>query len=89
VQDRVGSHDIFDEYPEPDRCAVVSGTPHEATIAELFLLCDEFLRHASPAVYTELAQFLTEHGYHPVAGLGAFIDSLGFTTLDWARSAGR
>jgi hypothetical protein len=83
------SHDIFDDHPEPDRGAVVSGTPHEATIAELLLLCDEFFRYASPTVHTELARFLTERGYHPVAGLGAFIDSLGFTTLDWARSAGR
>jgi hypothetical protein len=36
-------------------------------------------RQASPVVHTELRQFLTEH--HP-GGLGWFLDTLGFTTLN-------
>jgi hypothetical protein len=47
--------------------------------AELFELCDEFLRQASPIVHGELRQFLTERGRH--VGLGWFLDALSFTAL--------
>lgn len=47
-------------------------------LAELLGTCDAFLRTASPAVHAELRQFLTAHGYHPAAGLPAFLDQLQF-----------
>jgi hypothetical protein len=66
------------DQPDPD---VQFGVPPEQITAELVGLCAEFFRQASPAVHTELRQFLTEHGYHPSA-LGWFIDALGFTSLN-------
>ncbi len=35
-------------------------------------------RYYSTPVYAELREFLATRGYHPVAGIGAFIDTLGF-----------
>lgn len=66
-----------DEYqPLPDPDAQPVCIPRETITAELLGLCDEFLRHASPAVHTELRQFLSGRGYHPRTGLGWFIDSV-------------
>jgi hypothetical protein len=57
------------------------GTSREDTITEVPRLCDEFFRcHASPAVHAELRTFLVEHGYHTRTGLGAFLDTLSFST---------
>jgi hypothetical protein len=71
------SHELL----EPDDGAVVVGVAREVLTAELLNLCDEFFRHASPAVHTELRRLLTDHGHHQATGLGWFIDSLGLTTL--------
>lgn len=76
--------DTDHELSEPDEGAVLAGAPRETTTAELLGLCDEFFRHASPAVHAELRKFLTERGHHPNAGLGTFLDGLGFATLDRA-----
>lgn len=48
-------------------------------IAELLERCDEFVRHADPAVRAELCSHLGPHasGYE----LNLFIDDLGFTAL--------
>ena len=62
--------------PDPD--AQLSAAPAKVT-GELFELCDEFLRQASPIVHSELRQFLTERGRH--GGLGWFLDALSFTAL--------
>ena len=51
------------------------GPAHDAITAELFDLTWQFL-DASPTVRAELGQFLADHGQHPVAGLGAFLDCL-------------
>ena len=75
------SYDPEPQPPWPADDAVITGLPCEDHIAELLNLCEEFFRHASPAVHTELRQFLTEHGYHSIAGLGAFLDSLAFTAV--------
>jgi hypothetical protein len=53
-----------------------SGPSHDAITAELLDLTWQFLTHASPTVRAELGQFLADHGQHPVAGLGAFLDCL-------------
>lgn len=55
-----------------------------ADTTELLELCEQFLRQASPTVHTELRQFLTENGYR-TGGLGWFLDTLGFTTLNHAH----
>jgi hypothetical protein len=52
------------------------GPSHDAITAELLDLIWQFLTHASPTVRAELGQFLADHGQHPVAGLGAFLDCL-------------
>lgn len=52
------------------------GPSHDAITAELLDLTWQFLTHASPTVRAELGQFLADHGQHPVAGLGAFLDCL-------------
>src|SRR3954470_23663393 len=49
---------------------------HDALIAELLDLAWQFLTHAAPTVRAELGQFLADHGQHPVAGLGAFLNCL-------------
>jgi hypothetical protein len=46
------------------------GPSHDAITAELLDLTWQFLTHAAPTVRAELGQFLTDHGQHPVAGLG-------------------
>ena len=51
------------------------GPSHDAITAELLDLTWQFL-DASPTVRAELGQFLADHGQHPVAGLGAFLDCL-------------
>jgi len=67
---------------EPGDDAMIIGTPREDTTAELLGLCEEFFRcHASPQTHAELREFLTSRGYHPVTGLGGFIDALGFAAL--------
>lgn len=55
-------------------------TSHEAHLLELLIVCEAFLRTASPTVHDELREFLTAQGWHPVTGLPAFLDILGFTT---------
>lgn len=67
--------------PLPGRDAELVGVPGSAITVELLGLGEEFFRHASPAVLTELRQFLTAHGCHPNTGLGWFLDSLGFATF--------
>jgi len=62
--------------PDPD--GQISAAPAKVT-AELFELCDEFLRQASPVVHSELGQFLTERGRH--GGLDWFLDALSLTAL--------
>lgn len=62
----------------PDPCAQLSAAPEKVT-AELFELCEQFLRQASPIVHSKLRQFLTERGRH--GGLGWFLDALSFTAL--------
>jgi hypothetical protein len=52
------------------------GPSHDAITAELLDLTWQFLTHASPTVRAELGQFLADHGQHPVAVLGAFLDCL-------------
>jgi hypothetical protein len=52
------------------------GPSHDAITAELLDLTWQFLTHAAPTVRAELGQFLTDHGQHPVAGLGAFHNCL-------------
>ena len=61
------------------RSDVQFGVAPDQITTELLELCEQFLRHASPIVHTELSQFLAEHGQH--GGLGWFLDALGFTTL--------
>lgn len=68
------------EAPDPTDPDVVFGVAPELITTELLELCEEFLRHASPIVHTELSQFLTEKGYRS-GGLGWFLDVLGCTTL--------
>jgi hypothetical protein len=75
--------DTDHQLSEPDEGAVLAA-PRETTTAELLGLCDEFFRQTSPAVHTELRKFLTERGHHPNTSLGAFLDGLGFATLDRA-----
>jgi hypothetical protein len=53
------------------------GPGHDAVTAELLDLTWQFLTHAAPTVRAELGQFLTDHGQHPVAGLGAPASSTG------------
>ena len=65
--------------PDPDDPDVVFGVPPEQITTELLGLCEQFFRHAGPAVHAELDQFLTAHA-HP-GGIGWFIDALGFATL--------
>jgi hypothetical protein len=72
--------DSSHELTKPDDGAVLVGVAREVLTAELLGLCDEFFRHANPAVHTELRRFLTDHGHHRATGLGWFIDSLGLTT---------
>jgi hypothetical protein len=55
------------------------GPSHDAVTAELLDLTWQFLTHAAPTVRAELGQFLTDHGQHPVAGLGAFLNCLQFS----------
>ena len=64
---------------QPDYNVELRIPPVQITI-ELFELCEEFFRHASPIVQTELSLFLIENGYRS-GGLGWFLDALGFTTL--------
>ena len=52
------------------------GPSHDAITAELLDLTWQFLTHAAPTVRAELGQFLADHGQHPVAGLGAFLNCL-------------
>ena len=52
---------------------------HSAVLVELLAACEEFLRTVTPAVHRELRDFLTARGYHPTAGLPAFLDQLQFT----------
>jgi hypothetical protein len=72
---------------ESDPNAQLSVAPAEITM-QLLELCAEFFRRASPIVHVELRQFLTEHGYQP-GGLGWFIDTLGFTTLNRTGGANK
>jgi hypothetical protein len=78
--------------PRPARCAELTdahrpthqsspveadfGPSHDAITAEPLDLTCQFLTHASPTVRTELGQILADHGQHPVAGPGAFLDCL-------------
>ena len=61
----------------PDQSPPVAadfGPSHDAITAELLDRTWQFLTHASPTLRAELGQFLTDHGQHSVAGLGAFLD---------------
>lgn len=66
--------------PDPTDPDVQFGVAPELITTELLALCEQFLRQASPIVHTELREFLTKHGHH--GGLGWFLDTLGFTTMD-------
>lgn len=71
----------YDPDELPDNDEITEATSSDAGTAELLGLCEEFLRTSSPAVHCELRRFLTRHGYHPVCGLGAFLDALQFTVF--------
>jgi len=71
--------------PDPADPDVEYGATPEQITTELLELCEQFFRHASPLVHTELREFLTEHGHQ--GGLGWFIDVLGFTTLNRTAQA--
>jgi len=75
-------HDEFQrtDAPDPADPDVRFGVAPEQITTELLELCEEFFRHASPIVHTELGQFLTEHGHS--GGLGWLLDTdtLGFIT---------
>jgi hypothetical protein len=76
--------------PDPNDPDVQFGVAPEQITTELLELCEQFFRQASPAVHTELRQFLTEHGHY--GDLGWFLDALGFTTsiaTDLGESPGR
>jgi hypothetical protein len=62
--------------PDPD--GQISAAPAKVT-AELFELCDEFLRQGQPNRPQRAAPVPTERGRH--GGLGWFLDALGFTAL--------
>lgn len=55
------------------------GGDYAAELAQLLEFCDEFFRHASPAVRAELARYLDQRPAAPDANL--LIDSLGLTAL--------
>ena len=56
------------------------GTPDEHDNASEFLnITWHFITQASPQVRAELAAFLTQQGWHPRAGLSAYLDSIQFT----------
>jgi hypothetical protein len=71
--------------PDPADPDVQFGVAPQQITTELLALCEQFLRDASPAVHTELDQFLTEHGHQ--GGLGWLLDVLGFTTLNRTAQA--
>jgi len=50
------------DHPDPNAQLWV---PPEQITTELLELCEEFFRHASPIVQTELSQFLTESLLRP------------------------
>lgn len=54
-------------------------------LARRHYLTWSFLAQASPATREELRRFLTAHGWHPVAGLGAFLDGLQFSAEHRSR----
>lgn len=73
----------------PDDRAVKAAVEIAVSDRGLLGLCDEFFRHASPVVHTELRRFLADHSHHQATGLGWFIDSLGLTTLPVSATTSR
>jgi hypothetical protein len=63
----------------PPDDAVLTGTSRDETTAELLALTWDFFHQASPAVVSDLRQFLTTRRYHPTTCLGWYLDSLQFT----------
>ena len=57
-----------DDAPDPADPDVQFGVAPEQITTELLELCEEFFRHASPAVHGELSQFLTEHVHTAISG---------------------
>jgi hypothetical protein len=74
-----------DDAPDPADPDVQFGVAPEQIITELLELCEEFFRQASPAVHSELRQFVVEHVHH--GDLGWFLDALGFSALNRAQWA--
>lgn len=60
--------------------AITTAPHHETIHIELLDLCEKFFRTASDSVHTELRQFLSSQGYHPIASHGWFLDGLALTT---------
>jgi hypothetical protein len=79
-KDRMHNALLPTDAPDPTDPDVQFSAASEQITTALLKLCEEFLRHASPIVHTELSQFLTENDYRP-GNLGWFLDTLGFTTL--------
>ena len=67
--------------PRPARVTLSQHTV--ATVHELLILAEEFLRTASPIVHAELRAYLDTQV--PPADPGWFIDMLGFNATDLAR----
>ncbi len=65
--------------PPPDNIQDTLARARETRQLELLAVCEQFLRTANPTVHNELREFLIEQGYHPIAGLPAFLDALAFT----------
>ena len=66
-----------DQVPDEESPEVTESRPVQ--LLGLLTDCERFLRTASPTVHNELREFLTAQGYHPIAGLSAFLDRLQFT----------
>ena len=74
-----------DDAPDPADSDVQFGVAPEQITTELLELCEKFFCQASPAVHSELRQFLIEHIHH--GDPGWFLDALGFFTLNRAQRA--
>lgn len=64
------------DQPEPPDADY--GPNRDQIVADLLTLTWDFLVHASPAVQAELQRFLASRGWHPTAGMPAFLDALQF-----------
>ena len=83
-------HDEFLEpgevFPAPQRHILVPDTLL-AGAAELLQRLDDFFHHyAAPNVADDLRAYAQALGWHPIAGPGAFLDSIAFTASSLTRS---